>query len=123
MILTSPLFPIKSLGQNFLVNPTVTRRIIDACNLKSTDTVLEIGPGKGALTRALAEKAKKVIAIEKDHRLSAHLIKEYPGSNIQIVHGDILNYPLGTLPPNTKIIGNLPYNIVTPIIEVIIRER
>jgi 16S rRNA (adenine1518-N6/adenine1519-N6)-dimethyltransferase len=97
--------------------------MVNACNLKSSDTVLEIGAGKGALTRALSENVQQVIAVEKDRQLADHLQQEYHGTNIQVVHGDILDYPLDTLPPHTKIIGNLPYNIATPIIKAIIHER
>ena len=116
-------FPKKSLGQNFLISPSVANRIVNACGLKPTDTVLEIGPGKGALTGALSKKVHTVIAVEKDRRLAEHLREGHQGSNIHIVHGDILDYPLDTLPRGTKIIGKLPYNIATLIIKTVIQER
>ena len=120
---TKAPFPKKSLGQNFLISPSTVNHIVNACSLKPGDTVLEIGPGRGALTGALSEKVHTVIAVEKDHRLVEHLRGELQGSNIQIVHDDILDFPLSTLPRNTKIIGNLPYNIATLIIQAVIQER
>ena len=116
-------FPKKSLGQNFLVNPNIVRRIIDACNLKPTDIILEIGPGKGALTRALSGHVKTVIAIEKDRLLADQLEEDFVNTNVIIIHADILKYPFNKLPDNIKIVGNLPYNIATPIIEKVIMHR
>jgi len=118
-----PFTPKKSLGQNFLVNTNVAERIVSACNLKLTDTVLEIGPGKGALTHGLSRQCKSVLAIEKDKILVEHLKKDFKNSNVRIVNDDILNYSFDKLPDNIKIVGNLPYNIATPIIEKIIDHR
>ena len=115
--------PKKSLGQNFLVNPRVAERIIEACLLKAADNVLEIGPGKGALTRALARQCKNVVAVEKDKKLAEQLQDEFKNSNVRVVHEDILKYPFETLPNNTRIIGNLPYNIATPIIKKMIAHK
>ncbi|MCK5081858.1 MAG: ribosomal RNA small subunit methyltransferase A [Candidatus Omnitrophica bacterium] len=116
-------FPKKSLGQNFLINPNVIKRIIASCDLKPTDTILEIGPGKGALTHALSEQAQKVIAIEKDDHLAAQLTQTFKDTNVDVIPADILKYPFDKLPSNVKIIGNLPYNIATPIIEKAINYR
>jgi len=115
--------PKKSLGQNFLINPRVADRIIEECQLREDETVLEIGPGKGALTRVLAPKVQKFIAVEKDDQLAASLQEEFKGTDTEIVHGDILEYPFNSLPEGTKIIGNLPYNIATPIIKAVINAR
>jgi len=116
-------FPKKSLGQNFLINPNVVKRIIVSCDLKPTDTILEIGAGKGALTHSLSGHAQKVIAIEKDDRLAAQLKQTFKNTNVKMVHADILKYSFDELPNNVKIVGNLPYNIATPIIEKILNYR
>ena len=115
--------PKKSLGQNFLVNTNVAERIVDACHLTPTDTVLEIGPGKGALTRELSRRCKNVLAVEKDKILAERLKKDFKNTNVHIFEDDILKYSFVKLPDNIKIIGNLPYNIATPIIEKIIDYR
>lgn len=115
--------PKKSLGQNFLVNTNVAERIVDACHLEPDDTVLEIGPGKGALTRNLAQQCKNVLAIEKDKVLAEQLKMDFINSNVCVMNDDILEYPFDKLPNNIKIIGNLPYNIATPIIKKIIEYR
>lgn len=116
-------FPKKSLGQNFLVNPHVQEKIIAACELTREDVVLEIGPGKGALTRPLADRVRKVLAIEKDNFLAPQLEKEFTGTNVTIEHADVLKYPFDQLPASMKVVGNLPYNIATPIIEKVLAFR
>lgn len=115
--------PKKSLGQNFLINQKLVKRIIAACDLNPSETILEIGPGKGALTHLLAEHVKRVIAIEKDDHLAQQLKQTFNNSNVKIIHADILKYAFNKLPDNIKIIGNLPYNIATPIIEKILNHR
>ena len=118
-----PFTPKKSLGQNFLVNTNIAERIVDSCHLTSADIVLEIGPGRGALTYGLAQQCKKILAIEKDKALAEQLQRDFKDSNVHVINDDILKYPFETLPNNIKIIGNLPYNIATPIIEKIIEHR
>ncbi len=117
------IIPKKSLGQNFLTSPHVKNKIIAACELKSTDTILEIGPGQGALTKLIAPDVAQVIAIEKDHSLAMQLHEEYRDTNVQIINDDILDYPFESLPKNLKVIGNLPYNVATPIIEKSLHHR
>lgn len=116
-------FPKRSLGQNFLINPNIVERIIASCDLKPTGTVLEIGPGKGALTHSFSECSQKVIAVEKDDHLAARLSETFKNTNVSIIHADILKYSFDELPDNIKIIGNLPYNIATPIIEKVLDCR
>ena len=116
-------FPKRSLGQNFLINPRIQERIIEACDLTKDDVVLEIGPGKGVLTRPLADRVKKVLAIEKDNYLAPQLEKEFAGTNVTIEHADVLKYPFEQLPAPMKAVGNLPYNIATPIIEKVLAFR
>ena len=83
----------KSFGQNFLINPHIIDKIVTTAKISKNDTVIEIGPGTGNLTKKLVEQAGKVIAIEKDHRLIELLqetLKNY--SNVEIIEDDILKY-------------------------------
>ena len=123
MTLDKNFTPKKTLAQNFLINESIIEKIINFCDLKSNDTVLEIGPGKGALTYKIAKQVKEVIAVEKDEHLAQHLQKEFENTNVRVICADILNYPLNELPPNTKVIGNLPYNAATPIITKILEHK
>jgi len=104
------------LGQNFLISPTAPRAIVDALGDLSQATVLEIGPGKGALTRLLAPRAKNVIAVELDPSLAASL-KE---SSVEVLCKDILEVDLTELASERgvrlQVIGNLPYYISSPIL-------
>ncbi|HEX9106952.1 MAG TPA: 16S rRNA (adenine(1518)-N(6)/adenine(1519)-N(6))-dimethyltransferase RsmA [Longimicrobiales bacterium] len=110
----------RSLGQNFLVDPSVQRRIVAALDAQQSDTVLEIGPGTGALTRHLAGSVERLLAVEKDDALAAALGDELgrmPG--VEIVHADALELDLAHLlgaATSPRIIGNIPYNITTPLI-------
>jgi len=117
----------KSLGQNFLIDQNIRRKIISACSFKPTDYVLEIGAGCGELTGFIAEKVAGVYALEVDANLLTPLrrnLKEY--ANIKIIHRDILKF---NLPPSfaagrrIKVLGNIPYYISTPIIERLFRLR
>jgi 16S rRNA (adenine1518-N6/adenine1519-N6)-dimethyltransferase len=108
----------KSLGQNFLKNDGVLQKIADAGELSSGDIVLEVGPGEGALTKKLLEKAGKVIAVEKDHRLISILqekfSKEIAENKFEIFEGDILESDAekwGIKDGQFKIIANIPYYI------------
>lgn len=107
----------KSLGQNFLKSKTALFKMIEAGEINENDIVLEVGPGKGALTEKLLEKAKKVIAIEKDDRLIPFLnekfVTEIQNGKLEIVHGDILDLELPklNLSNSYKLIANIPYYI------------
>jgi len=106
----------KSLGQNFLRSESVARAARDGAELVKGDTVLEIGPGKGILTRVLLEKAR-VIAIEKDSRLIAHLkekfMEDISRKKLILIEGDIFDYGIYKkfLPKNYKVVANIPYYI------------
>jgi 16S rRNA (adenine1518-N6/adenine1519-N6)-dimethyltransferase len=113
----------KSLGQNFLQDPNIIKKIINSCRLAEDDIVLEIGPGYGALTRHIAPKVGKLILVEKDRMLIPHLAENWGGDNVTIRNEDFLKTDWTRLPGNLKIIGNLPYNISTPIIESVIAHR
>jgi len=106
------------LGQHFLLDPSILRRIAAAAVLDAGDTVLEIGPGKGTLTRALAERATRITAIEADRTLAAALAAETAGSGVTVVAGDALKVPW---PRVTVICGNIPYQITSPLIDRALR--
>jgi 16S rRNA (adenine1518-N6/adenine1519-N6)-dimethyltransferase len=104
----------KSLGQNFLINKNIAYREVSYANISKDDVVLEIGPGKGILTKLLADKAKKVIAIEIDDGIVGYLKNELP-KNVKIIHNDALKVDFNSLPKFDKIVSNLPYQISSPI--------
>ncbi|KKU55529.1 MAG: Ribosomal RNA small subunit methyltransferase A [Parcubacteria group bacterium GW2011_GWA1_47_11] len=118
------VLPKKSLGQNFLVNQGVVGKIISASELTSQDTVLEVGPGTGNLTRALIASGARIVAVEKDRRLFEDLSAEFSAVQIEIIQGDILKIKptdLG-LPDGYKIVANLPYNITSHFLKKIFEE-
>jgi 16S rRNA (adenine1518-N6/adenine1519-N6)-dimethyltransferase len=106
----------RHLGQHFLHDPSILRRIVQVAQLNTEDLVVEIGPGFGRLTKMLAEIVKKVIAIELDDTLFEKLktgLAEY--KNVELIHGDALKYSYEDL-PDFKVVANIPYYITTPII-------
>ena len=106
----------RHLGQVFLYDTSILRRIIQIAQLSEEDLVVEIGPGRGSLTRMLAESAKNVIAIELDERLFEELKVRLAGcDNVLLIHEDALKYPYENL-PDFKVVANIPYYITTPII-------
>lgn len=106
----------KYLGQNFLYDPSILGRIIDSAELSREETVVEIGPGPGRLTRLLSERAKKVIAVELDEELYRVLKAELAGYlNVELIHGDALKFPYEDI-GEFKVVANIPYYITTPII-------
>lgn len=118
------IHPKKSLGQNFLTDPHYLRKIVEAAQVGPADQVLEIGPGKGHLTRELAARAGRLIVIELDDRLVPLLRGDFGGAaNVAIVHGDALQYDYSSLPGTWKVVANLPYYISTPIIQRLIAHR
>ena len=110
----------KSLGQNFLVDRRIVSRIIAAAELSSNDAVLEIGPGRGILTRPLAERGASLTAIELDDDLAAALSDEFAAQpQVHIVHADAREVDIPSLVPQDtpyKLIANLPYYAAQPII-------
>ncbi len=104
------------LGQNFLYDPSILKKIIQAAQLNTEDLVVEIGPGHGSLTKMLAEAVRKVVAIELDEELFISLTKEFAGyENVELVHEDALKYPYEDL-SRFKAVANIPYYITTPLI-------
>jgi 16S rRNA (adenine1518-N6/adenine1519-N6)-dimethyltransferase len=115
--------PKKSLGQHFLVDTQHCARITAYADIQPEDTVIEIGPGTGQLTRLLLEKARTVIAIEFDRDMVEHLGRLFPendprSSKLTIVNADILRLRWTDLPAgnHVRLVGNLPYNISTKIL-------
>lgn len=110
----------RSLGQRFLVSAPVQKRIVAACGAGERDEVLEIGPGRGALTRHLVQTGARVVAVELDDQLADRLRADYRGNPaVRIVHGDVLREELPALAQRwsrTRVVGNIPYNITTPIV-------
>jgi len=121
--ITSSFKAKKCLGQNFLVDPNIIKKILKYADIKNSEHILEIGPGKGALTEHLSNLAKSVTAIEKDDRLAKHLKDHFQSSNVTINHADVLKVSFSNIKSKHKLIGNLPYNIATPIIEKAITYR
>lgn len=108
----------KSLGQHFLADRRVLEGIADALGLTGQETVIEIGPGRGALTDRLVPRAKRLIAIEYDRALAALLRERYAGQpHVEIVEADVLETDLGALAKGPYVLaGNVPYYITTPIL-------
>jgi 16S rRNA (adenine1518-N6/adenine1519-N6)-dimethyltransferase len=117
----------KGLGQHFLVDDAVLEKILDAADLSPSDTVIEVGPGLGLMTAALAKRAGWVIAIELDNRLAAILTETLPTENIVVLNEDVLGTDPSTLlkgaaphfPPQLrsyKVVANLPYYITSPVL-------
>ena len=116
--------PSKRLGQNFLIREDIADKVLEAGEISSSDTVLEIGPGLGSLTFKLAASAKKVIAIEKDKRMADILKKSINNPNAEIIRGDILKFDINDLGlRGYKIISNLPYCISSPVIRKFLEEK
>ena len=125
--------PKKTLGQNWLVNPHILDKVVSAAEISKADTILEVGPGTGNLTKKLAEKAGKVIAIEKDSRLVDCLKNEFSTKyamtkSVEIVEGDILKIDIEKLSRDLnleirhftyKVVGNIPYYITSNFLRTI----
>lgn len=115
----SMLPPKKSLGQNFLRDENVARNIIDSLHLRADDVVVEIGPGQGALTKYLAARCTKLVAIEVDER-AIRLLSETFADNIELVHADVLTVSLRALflkeKRRLRVVGNIPYHITSEIL-------
>ncbi len=119
LLFTHGLRPKKRLGQSFLVDPVVLRRILDGGELQARDRILEIGAGVGTLTHALAERCDRVIAVEIDPGLFQILEDLFQGqAHVTLVRGDARHLDLSSLVGEGpwKVIANLPYAIVTPLI-------
>lgn len=110
--------PRKWLGQHFLTDPRILGRIADVLAITKDDTVVEIGPGRGALTEQLVARAKRVVAIEIDRDLAKLLREKYAGDErVTVIENDVLDVNLGEAAGGPYLVaGNVPYNITTPIL-------
>lgn len=119
--------PNKLLGQNFLLSEEVLDKIITAAELAKTDTVLEIGPGLGVLTRKLADSAGQVIAVEKDRKLAGALRKMFKNrGNVKIIPGDALSFDPADFQLSAhayKLVANIPYYLTGKIIQNFLTAR
>lgn len=118
----------KSLGQNFLVDVGLQQKIVEALGCSSSDTVLEIGPGRGALTQHLVGRAAHLVLVELDDRLAAALRDEWgTRPDVEVLHQDFLELDWATVATDSRellVVGNIPYNITAPIIfKVLQRPR
>ncbi|MCP5268216.1 MAG: 16S rRNA (adenine(1518)-N(6)/adenine(1519)-N(6))-dimethyltransferase RsmA [Zoogloeaceae bacterium] len=108
--------PRKRFGQNFLVDTHVVASIVSAIAPAAGDVLVEIGPGLGALTEPLLDHLDHLHVVEIDRDIVARLRKRYPPSRVSIHEGDALAFDFGSLGQNLRIVGNLPYNISTPLL-------
>lgn len=120
--------PLKSLGQNFLVDRNVIDKIIQSANIGPQDAVLEIGPGRGALTEHLAQRAGRLVLVEYDHALAASHAERYQNDpRVTVVDADVLVVDLvnllGETPAAWKVVANLPYNISSPVLFKLLEYR
>ncbi|HKK26998.1 MAG TPA: 16S rRNA (adenine(1518)-N(6)/adenine(1519)-N(6))-dimethyltransferase RsmA [Gemmatimonadota bacterium] len=108
----------RSLSQNFLVDPDLQRKIVEALGAGPGDEVLEVGPGHGELTRHLLGRAARVVVVEKDDALAAELAERWGGRNeVRVVHGDALEVDLsGLVRPPYRVLSNVPYGITSPLL-------
>lgn len=109
----------KSLGQHWLQDEFCLDAMWEAAEITAEDTVLEIGPGPGTLTEKLVRQAKQVIAVEFDKSLAADLPKRVPAANLTVVNQDILSFDLTALPPNYKVVANIPYYLTSNLLRVL----
>ena len=116
--------PRKRLGQHFLIDPNIVRKILKVAALRPEEVIFEIGPGRGALTEVLCERGARVIAVEIDRLLVEYLAQTFAQQDaLELHHGDALAFPYDTLPAGTVVIANLPYYVSTPLVFRLLEER
>lgn len=109
----------KSLGQHWLHDEAALASIVTSARLAPDDTVLEIGPGLGDLTQLLVQAASQVIAVEFDEKLAVRLPQRVPARNLSVISQDILQFDFTTLPPDYKIVANIPYYLTGKLLRVL----
>lgn len=117
--------PNRSLGQNFLIDANVLRILVEAADLAPGDHVLEVGPGLGVLTEALAQRVGRLVAVEKDRRLAAYLADRFAGNPaVEILCADMLDHDVDVLGGGAinKVVANLPYRPGTRILVDLVRS-
>lgn len=115
----------RGLSQNFLIDRNIIQKIVDIASISKNDTILEIGPGPGALTEALLETGASVVAIELDADFAKELQRlQTPDHRLEVICEDILKFPLTDFlknrPNRAKVVANLPYHITTPILTLLL---
>ena len=114
---SDPTFrPRKRFGQHFLVDRRYVERILDALDPRPDDRIVEIGPGLGALTKPLLDRVKQLTVIEIDRDLAARLAAEFPPERVDLRNADALSFDFGALGSRLRVLGNLPYNISSPLL-------
>lgn len=117
------LFPMKKYSQNFLINSEIVNKIVDVLDYQEGETVVEIGPGLGALTENILNRSYPIDTYEIDDRMCEHLIKTFSSYDIfSLNKGDFLKQDLSKYKNNVRVISNLPYALTTPIIEKVLLE-
>lgn len=116
-------FAKKALGQHWLTDPSSLEAMCQAVNVGPQDTVLEIGPGLGTLTKLLVAKAKEVVAIELDQKLASELPGRVTAANLRVVQEDILRFNLSELPAGYKVVANIPYYLTSNLIRVLSESK
>jgi 16S rRNA (adenine1518-N6/adenine1519-N6)-dimethyltransferase len=109
----------KSLGQHWLNDRKALDSIIDSAKIEPGDTILEVGPGLGSLTRKLVEQARKVIAVEIDAELVTRLQAEIRADNLEVIETSILDFDLSKLPKGYKVVANIPYYLTGKLIRLL----
>jgi 16S rRNA (adenine1518-N6/adenine1519-N6)-dimethyltransferase len=109
----------KSLGQHWLDDSASLDAMLEAADIGLNDTVLEIGPGPGTLTEELVHSAKEVIAVEFDAQLAKELPGRVKADNVTVVNQDILKFDLTSLPPDYKVVANIPYYLTSNLLRVL----
>jgi len=121
------ILPKQSLGQNFLIDENIARKIVREMNIAGDDVILEIGPGMGSLTKQLAAAARRVIAVEIDGRVVEVLQNTFSALPVTILHGDFLETDLSAwhrrYRRRMRIVGNIPYHLTSPILFKVMKER
>ncbi len=113
----------KRLGQHWLSDRSTLEDIVDFANVSQPDTVLEVGPGLGTLTEHIKKRAGKVIAVEYDDELSLPLSAKYANTNVTVIPDDILQFDLGTLPKNYKVVANIPYYLTSNLLRRLLESK
>lgn len=124
------IHPKRSLGQNFLRDDNIARKIVAAIRPSADDVIVEIGPGEGALTRFLKSTVSRLVLIDIDPRVTERMRAEYAGENVDVIQGDVLEIDLTTLAGRfgsrerrLRVVGNIPYNITSPIVLHVLEHR
>jgi 16S rRNA (adenine1518-N6/adenine1519-N6)-dimethyltransferase len=106
----------KRFGQNFLADPHYVARVVDAVNPQRGENIVEVGPGLAAITGSLIERAGHITAIEIDRDLAFRLRGTYTPQQLTLHEADVLDFDFASLGPDLRVVGNLPYNISSPLL-------